>query len=260
MFPLLLLVSRWVSGRLAGLTREQMDGNADIGNAMTERFNVGGAMLLKLFGRRGEEDALFATKAATVRDLGIRISLITRIFAASMMMVPALATALVYGVGGHLAIERRADRRHPDRARHAAAAPARPAAGPLQRPHRRDDRAGQLRAGLRGARPAVADPGEAGRRRRCRPAPRGSSSTTSRSATRAPTRSRWPRSRSVARKESRDTRPGAHRHRVRRRARPDGRAGRPVRRRQDHDHPPGRAALRRRRPARSGSAATTSAT
>ena len=71
---------------------------------MTERFNVGGAMLLKLFGRRGEEDALFAAKAAMVRDLGIRISLITRIFAAAMMPVPALATALVYGVGGHLAI------------------------------------------------------------------------------------------------------------------------------------------------------------
>jgi ATP-binding cassette subfamily B protein len=104
MFPLLLLVSRGVSRRLAGLTREQMDGNADLGNMMTERFNVGGAMLLKLFGRRGEEDTLFGTKAAKVRDLGIRISLITRVFAASMMMVPALATALVYGVGGHLAV------------------------------------------------------------------------------------------------------------------------------------------------------------
>jgi ATP-binding cassette subfamily B protein len=104
-FPLMLLMSRWVSGRLAGLTREQMDGNADMGNAMTERFNVGGAMLLKLFGRRSEEDALFATKAATVRDLGVRISLLTRIFAASMMAVPALATALVYGVGGHLAVQ-----------------------------------------------------------------------------------------------------------------------------------------------------------
>src|SRR3954452_11506405 len=104
-FPLMLLVSRWVSGRLAGLTRMQMDGNADMGNAMTERFNVGGAMLLKLFGRRSEEDALFARKAATVRDLGIRISLITRIFGAAMMTVPSLATALVYGVGGYLAIQ-----------------------------------------------------------------------------------------------------------------------------------------------------------
>lgn len=105
MFPILFLMSRWVGGLLAGLTRQQMDGNADLGNVMTERFNVGGAMLLKLFGRRGEEDALFATKAATVRDLGIRISLVTRIFGASMMAVPALATALVYGVGGHLAID-----------------------------------------------------------------------------------------------------------------------------------------------------------
>ena len=83
-----------------------MDGNADLGNVMTERFNVGGAMLLKLFGRRGEEDDLFADRAANVRDLGVRISLITRIFGASMMLVPALATALVYGFGGHLAIDK----------------------------------------------------------------------------------------------------------------------------------------------------------
>jgi len=105
LFPILLLTSRWVSGRLAGLTRQQMDGNADMGNAMTERFNVGGAMLLKLFGRRDAEDRLFADKAATVRDLGIQISLITRIFVAAMLVVPALATAVVYGVGGQLAID-----------------------------------------------------------------------------------------------------------------------------------------------------------
>jgi ATP-binding cassette subfamily B protein len=105
LFPLLFLTSRIVSAKLAGLTREQMDGNADMGNVMTERFNVGGAMLLKLFGRRADEDALFADKASLVRDLGIRIALITRIFGAAMMTVPSLATALVYGVGGYLAIQ-----------------------------------------------------------------------------------------------------------------------------------------------------------
>jgi ATP-binding cassette, subfamily B, bacterial len=104
LFPILLISSRMVSARLAKLTREQMDGNADMGNAMTERFNVGGAMLLKLFGDRRTEDTLFATKAGHVRDLGIRIALITRIFFAAMLLVPALATAVVYGVGGHLAI------------------------------------------------------------------------------------------------------------------------------------------------------------
>jgi ATP-binding cassette subfamily B protein len=72
---------------------------------MTERFNVGGALLLKLFGRRTEEDEGFAVKAGVVRDLGIRISLITRVFGASLMLIPALATAMVYGVGGHLAID-----------------------------------------------------------------------------------------------------------------------------------------------------------
>lgn len=104
MFPLLFVISRWMGARLAGLTREQMNGNADLGNVMTERFNVGGALLLKLFGRRDDEDRLFASKAAVVRDLGVRISLLTRIFTAAMMAVPALATALVYGVGGQLAI------------------------------------------------------------------------------------------------------------------------------------------------------------
>lgn len=105
LFPLLLLASRWVGHQISGLTRAQMDGNADLGNLMTERFNVGGALLLKLFGRRAEEDARYADKAGVVRDLGVRIALVTRIFAATMMLIPALATALVWGVGGHLVID-----------------------------------------------------------------------------------------------------------------------------------------------------------
>jgi ATP-binding cassette subfamily B protein len=102
LFPLLLLASRWVGKQISTLTRRQMDGNADLGNMMTERFNVGGALLLKLFGRREEEDASYAQKAGVVRDLGVRISLVTRVFVATMMLVPALATALVYGIGGVL--------------------------------------------------------------------------------------------------------------------------------------------------------------
>ena len=105
LFPILLLASRWVGAKLSGLTRQQMEGNADLGNNMTERFNVGGALLLKLFGRREEEDAGFAEKAGLVRDLGIRIAFVTRVFSSTLMLIPALATALVYGVGGHLAID-----------------------------------------------------------------------------------------------------------------------------------------------------------
>src|SRR3954451_1318510 len=103
--PFLIITSRWVGVRLAGLTREQMDGNADLGNMMTERFNVGGAMLLKLFGNRDTEDAQFAVRAGRVRDLGVRISLLTRVFFAAMTLLPSLATALVYGVGGYLAVQ-----------------------------------------------------------------------------------------------------------------------------------------------------------
>src|SRR6478735_7139985 len=105
LFPILLLASRWVSSRMAVLTRDRMNGNADMGNAMTERFNVGGAMLLKLFGHRETEDAMFAGKAANVRDLGVRIAVLSRMFFAAMTLVPSLATALVYGVGGYLAVQ-----------------------------------------------------------------------------------------------------------------------------------------------------------
>jgi ATP-binding cassette, subfamily B, bacterial len=105
LFPILVVASRWVGTRLSRLTREQMDGNAALGNAMTERFNVGGAMLLKLFGRREEEDRFFAEKATVVKDLGVRIALITRIFSATLTLIPSLATALVYGVGGYLVVQ-----------------------------------------------------------------------------------------------------------------------------------------------------------
>jgi ATP-binding cassette, subfamily B, bacterial len=105
LFPILLVASRWVGLKLSGLTRQQMEGNADLGNNMTERFNVGGALLLKLFGRRDEEDARFAEKAGLVRDLGVRIAFVTRVFSSTLLLIPALATALVYGVGGQLAID-----------------------------------------------------------------------------------------------------------------------------------------------------------
>ncbi len=164
LFPLLLLASRWVGRQISGLTRRQMDGNADLGNLMTERFNVGGALLLKLFGRRDEEDAKYAEKAGLVRDLGIRISLITRVFMAIDDADPGAGDRARLRHRRHPRDQRRADHRHADRARHPAAAAARPAPGALQRPRRRDDRAGQLRPRLRGARPAL----DRGREARCR--------------------------------------------------------------------------------------------
>lgn len=104
LFPILFVASRWVGRQVSTLTREQMNGNADLGSMMTERFNVSGALLLKLFGRRADEDAAYAIKAARVRNAGVQIALVTRSFMALMLLIPALATALVYGIGGTLVI------------------------------------------------------------------------------------------------------------------------------------------------------------
>lgn len=102
--PLFILPAKWMGRRLAGLTREQMQLNADMGAQMTERFNIGGAILTKLFGRPAEEDAEFAGKAGRVRDIGVRIAMANRYFVTALTLVAALATALVYGLGGNLVI------------------------------------------------------------------------------------------------------------------------------------------------------------
>jgi len=104
MVPLFLIPAKWAGRRLAGLTRDQMQINAELSSGMTERFNVGGAMLVKLFGRADDEDRQFDERADQVRILGIKIAMSSRIFFSALTLVAALATALVYGVGGHLAI------------------------------------------------------------------------------------------------------------------------------------------------------------
>ena len=104
LLPVFLLPAKWAGRRLAGLTREQMELNAELGSGMTERFGVGGAMLVKLFGRADEEQAAFDDRARGVRDLGVRIAMSSRVFFSALTLVAALATALVYGVGGLFAV------------------------------------------------------------------------------------------------------------------------------------------------------------
>jgi ATP-binding cassette subfamily B protein len=103
--PLFLLPARRVGARLQTLTRDQMQLSAGLGQRMTERFNVAGAMLVKLFGRPAQEDGEFADRAGQVRDIGVRIAMSNRVFFTSLTLVASLATALVYGVGGVLVID-----------------------------------------------------------------------------------------------------------------------------------------------------------
>ncbi|NHN54881.1 ABC transporter ATP-binding protein [Calidifontibacter sp. DB0510] len=102
--PLFLIPTRIIGRRLAGLTRGQMVENADLGARMTERFNVAGALLVKLFGRPAQEDQEYAERAAKVRDLGVSIAVQRSIFLVGLTLLASLATALIYGVGGVMAI------------------------------------------------------------------------------------------------------------------------------------------------------------
>jgi ATP-binding cassette subfamily B protein len=104
MIPLFILPARLVGRRLQRLTREAMQLNAEMGSTMTERFNVAGAMLVKLFGRTRDESALFAGRAARVRDIGIVQSMYGQVFVISLTLLTALITALVYGLGGTMVI------------------------------------------------------------------------------------------------------------------------------------------------------------
>lgn len=102
--PIVLLPARSVGRRLATLRRRGMELNADLGNRMTERFNVAGALLVKLFGSADVEAAEYGARAAAVRDIGIKQAMTARVFFATLAAMGSLATALVYGVGGIMAI------------------------------------------------------------------------------------------------------------------------------------------------------------
>jgi ATP-binding cassette, subfamily B, bacterial len=105
MLPIFLIPAKIVGRKLADLTRRQMQLNGDMSATMTERFSVSGALLVKLFGRLPEEHNRFAEHAGAVRDVSVKIAMNGRFFITSLGLVAALATALVYGVGGSLAID-----------------------------------------------------------------------------------------------------------------------------------------------------------
>ena len=103
LLPLFILPARRVGRRLQAITRESYNLNAAMTATMSERFNVAGALLTKLFGRPAEEDAGFAERAGRVRDIGVTSGMYNQVFFAAIMLVASLATAVVYGWGGWLA-------------------------------------------------------------------------------------------------------------------------------------------------------------
>ncbi|HET9255162.1 MAG TPA: ABC transporter ATP-binding protein [Pseudonocardiaceae bacterium] len=104
LLPIFVVPARRMGARMAELRREASAHNAAMTTQMTERFSAPGATLVKLFGRPEAEAAEFGYRARRVADIGVRSAMSARVFLTALSLVSALATALVYGLGGWLAL------------------------------------------------------------------------------------------------------------------------------------------------------------
>lgn len=104
LLPVFLIPARIVGRHIGSLTKEGYDLNSEMNMMMQERFNVGGAMLVKLLGRPGAEAASFDARAGRVRDIGVAQATYARIFFVALTLTASMATAIVYGFGGVAAV------------------------------------------------------------------------------------------------------------------------------------------------------------
>ena len=104
LMPLFLFPARWIGHTMARLSREAAIHNATMNTQMTERFSAPGATLVKLFGSPDSESREFEIRAGRVRDIGVRTAMLQSVFMNSLTLMSALALALVYGLGGVLAV------------------------------------------------------------------------------------------------------------------------------------------------------------
>ncbi|MDP1793830.1 MAG: ABC transporter ATP-binding protein [Acidimicrobiales bacterium] len=102
--PLLVVIDKALSPRIVALSRQRMQLQGTMSSTIAERFNVSGALLVKLFGRRKAELDLFAATAGTVRDTGVTLAMTSRLYYASLSFVGALGTAAVYWIGARSVI------------------------------------------------------------------------------------------------------------------------------------------------------------
>ncbi len=104
LLPLFLIPTKWVGKKIQRLTLASFNLNAEMASTMTERFNVSGALLVTLYGKPETERESFRQKARRVADIGIQTAMLNRIFFMTITTIAAVASALAYGIGGHLAI------------------------------------------------------------------------------------------------------------------------------------------------------------
>ncbi|HNJ96583.1 MAG TPA: ABC transporter ATP-binding protein [Ilumatobacteraceae bacterium] len=102
--PVFIVPAKRVGRRLQGLQLQAMGTNAEMNSQMAERFNVSGALLVKLFGRQADEVSMFSARAGKVRDTGVKAAMYGRVFFVALGLVGALGAAAIYGVGAHLVV------------------------------------------------------------------------------------------------------------------------------------------------------------
>jgi ATP-binding cassette subfamily B protein len=102
--PAFIIPAKRIGRRLQVITRESMQLDASMNTTIAERFNVAGALVVKLFGRPSRESKSFSDRAARVRDIGVKAAMYNRILFAALALVAAVGTAVVYYVGGRLAV------------------------------------------------------------------------------------------------------------------------------------------------------------
>jgi len=103
--PLFFIITRKVAFRLREIAHQQMELNGQMYTHMVETLNIGGALLIKLFGRSGDEQTRFTKRASAVRDIGIKRAVYSSLFSVTISLVGAVGTAIVYGIGGYLVIK-----------------------------------------------------------------------------------------------------------------------------------------------------------
>jgi ATP-binding cassette subfamily B protein len=107
--PVFILPARFMGRKLQAIARESYDLSSSMNNTMIERFNVAGAQLAKLYGRRADETTAFAVRAGRVAEIGVKRALLGRVFFAALTLLGSLATAIAFGWGGLLTIQHTMD-------------------------------------------------------------------------------------------------------------------------------------------------------
>ena len=102
--PLFIIVARRLGNQLREIARKQLEANAQMNAMMNETLNIGGALLVKLFGRTTTEVSRFDERSRSVRDLGVQRAVVGSVFFVIIGLLSAIGTALIYGIGGYLVI------------------------------------------------------------------------------------------------------------------------------------------------------------